>query len=115
MNKIAENKRPLGIYAVLAWMIFNAIFYALELTIFNDAADLNNSIMLVLWVLSITGLISMRKIGAAIATSTLIYALAFNTFNVIYYSVYLLNGASLIINIIAAIYMFRIIFANKFK
>jgi hypothetical protein len=112
---MAEDKRPLGIYAVLAWMIFNAIFYSVELTILNDSADLNNSIMLVMWVLSIIGLISMRKIGAAIATSTLIYALSFNTFNVIYYSIYLLNGTGLIINIIAAIYMFRIIFANKFN
>ena len=112
---MAENKRPVGIYAVLAWMIFNAVFYALELTIFNDAADLNNSIMLVLRVFSVIGLISVRKIGAALATSTLIYALAFNTFNVIYYSIYLLNGTSAIINLIAAIYMFRIIFANKFR
>ena len=85
MFKIAENKRPVGIYAVLAWMIFNAVFYALELTIFNNAADLNNSIMLVLWVFSVIGLISVRKIRAALATSTLILALAFNTFNVIYY------------------------------
>ncbi len=112
---MAENKRPLGIYAVLAWMIFNAIFYALELTVINDAADLNNSIMLVLWIISIIGLLSMRKLGVALATSTLIYALSFNTFNIIYYQIYLLNGTSAIINIIGAVYMFKIIFASKFR
>ena len=112
---MSNNKKPAGVYAVLAWMIFNAVFYALEITILNDAVDLNNSIMLVLWVLSIIGLLSMRKLGAALATFTLIYAFAFNTFNVIYFSIYLLNGTSAVINIIAVIYMFRIIFANKFK
>ena len=96
-------------------MIFNAIFYSLELTILNDSADPNNSIMLVAWVLSIIGLLSMRKVGAALATSTLIYALSFNTFNVIYYQIYLLNGTSAVINIIATIYMFRVIFKNKLK
>jgi hypothetical protein len=112
---MADSKRSIGIYGVLAWMIFNAIFYALELTILNDAADLNNSIMLVLWIISIICLLSMRKAGAALVTSTLIYALSFNSFNVIYYQLYLVNGTSAIINIIMAIYMFKLIFANKFR
>jgi hypothetical protein len=104
-----------GTYAILAWMIINAVFMILELTIFNDAADLNNSILLVLWVSSIIGLVSMRRLGAALATFSLTYAFCFNAFNVIYYSVYLLNGTSAIINAIAIIYMFRSIFDNKFK
>jgi hypothetical protein len=112
---MVEDKRTLGIYAVLAWMIFNVIFYSLELTILNDSADLNNSIMLVLWIISIIGILSMRKLGATLATSTLIYAASFNTFNVIYYQLYLVNGTSAIINIIAAGYLFKIIFANKFR
>ncbi len=95
-------------------MIFNVVFYALELTVFNDIADLNNSILLILLVLSIAGLISARKLGAAIATFSLTYAFCFNVFNIIYYSIYLLNGASAIINAIAITYMFRSIFRNKF-
>jgi hypothetical protein len=104
-----------GIYAILVWMLFNTFFYALELTIFNDVADLNNSIMLILWVLSIVGLSLMRKWGAALTTFTLIYAFAFNTFNIIYYSIYLLNGLSAIINAIATVYIFKSIFASRFR
>ncbi len=109
------GNRKFGIYAVVAWMVFNAIFYALELTVFNDSADLNNSIMLVLWILSIIGLLSMRKIGAALTVFTLIYAFAFNTFNVIYYQIYLFNGTSAILNLIAVIFMFKIMFENRFR
>jgi hypothetical protein len=52
-------------------MVFNAIFYLAELTIFKDAADLNNSIMFVLWVLSIMGFALMKKWGAVLAAFTL--------------------------------------------
>jgi hypothetical protein len=50
----------------------------LELMVFKDAADLNNSILLILWITSIIGFSSMRKIGAAITLFTLIYAFSFN-------------------------------------
>ncbi len=96
-------------------MSFNVVFYVLELTVFGDIADLNNSILLILWILSIAGLISARKLGAAIATFSLTYAFCFNTFNVIYFSIYLLNGTSAIINAIAITYMFRSIFKKKFN
>ena len=109
-------KRPSATFAVVAWMLVNAVFMALELTVFNDAADLNNSILLILWVTSIIGLISMRKVGAAITLFTLIYAFSFNAFNVIYYpEVIVLNGSSAIINAVTIVYMFTIIFQNKFK
>ena len=115
MTEIKSN-RLLGIYAILVWIIFNAIFMILELTVFNDAADHNNSILLVLWIVSIIGLLSMKKLGAALATFSLIYAFSFNAFNVIYYpQVFLLNGTSAIINLVAIGYMFRTIFSNKYK
>jgi hypothetical protein len=58
-----DRKRPSASFAIVAWMLVNAVFMVLELTVFNDTADLNNSILLVLWVISIIGLISLRKIG----------------------------------------------------
>jgi hypothetical protein len=66
-------------------------------------------------VVSIVGLSLMRKWGAALTTFTLIYAFAFNTFNIIYYSIYLLNGLSAIINAIATVYIFKSIFASRFR
>ena len=107
--------RSPAIYVILVWMVINDIFMILELTVFNDALDPNNSILLVLWTVSIAGLALMRKTGAAVATFTLIYAFAFNLFNVLYYSIYLLNGTSAIINGVGTVYMFISIFANKYK
>jgi hypothetical protein len=103
-------------YAIVFWMIVNAVFMTLEVTIFNDATDLNNSILLVLWILSIIGLLSMKKVGGALALFTLIYAFSFNAFNVIYFSeARVLNGASIIINAAAIVYMFTSIFQNRYK
>jgi carbon starvation protein CstA len=118
LRKIPMEKtfgRSLALYAILVWMIINAIFMLLEVTAFNDAVDPNNSILLILWIASIAGLVLMRKAGAAIATFTLIYAFAFNAFNVLYYSIYLLNGTSAIINAVAIVYMFISIFSNRYK
>jgi hypothetical protein len=109
-----KHKKPVSIYAILAWIVINTIFMVLELTAFNDAADLNNSILLIFWISSIAGLLSMRKWGAAFGTFVLIYAFSFNAFNVIYFpDTSLLNGVSAIVNAIATFYMFRSILANK--
>jgi hypothetical protein len=97
-------------------MAINAVFMALEVTIFQDAVDLNNWILLALWVLSIAGLMLERKWGAALVTFTFIYAFSFNAFNCIYFPpVRVLNGASALINAVAIVYMFQSIFANKYK
>ena len=66
-------------------MEFNAVFNLAEVTILGDIADFNNFIMLVLSLLSIIGLVLMKKWGAALAESTLSYAFAFNIFNIIYF------------------------------
>lgn len=96
-------------------MIINVFFFALEITVFNDAADLNNSILLILFILSTIGLLSMRKAGAALALFTLIYTFSFNAFNVIYFpEVRLLNGISAIVNVAAIVYMFISIFQSKY-
>ncbi len=116
-REMNSKSRPLGTIAILAWMAINAIFMLFEVTYFNDAADLNNSVLLVLWILSIVGFATMRKIGAAFATFSLTYAFAFNAFNVIYFypATTLLNGTSAILNAIAIVYMFKSIFEAKFK
>jgi hypothetical protein len=111
-----KSKNSTAIYAILTWIVINTIFMVLELTVLNEAADLNNSILLVLWILSIVGLLSMRKLGAALTTFALTYAFSFNAFNVIYFpTTSLLNGVSSILNAVAIIYMFRSIFANAYK
>jgi hypothetical protein len=113
MSEIKPKRTP-AVYAIVTWMVINAVFMALEVTVFNDAADLNNSILLVLWAASTAGMLLMKKYGAAIATFTLIYAFSFNAFNIIYFGLYVLNGPSAIINFVAAVYMFISIFQNKF-
>jgi hypothetical protein len=42
-------------------MAINLFLMVLEVTVLNDAADLNNSIELVLWTASIAGLALMNK------------------------------------------------------
>ncbi len=113
----SKSNRSPAIYAILAWVVINAIFMFLEVTLFNDATDLNNSVLLILWIASIVGLAMTRKAGAAFATFSLVYAFAFNAFNVIYFypQASLLNSTSAIINTIAIIYMFRAISTNKFQ
>ena len=88
-------------------MLINVVFMALELTVFNDAADPNNSILLVLWVVSAASLLLTKKYREAISVFTLIYAFSFNAFNLLYFSlsIALLNGISAIINLAAAIYL----------
>jgi hypothetical protein len=113
---LASSKRTPTIYAIAAWMIINVIFFGLEITILNDAADLNNSILFVLFILSTIGLLSMKKAGAALTLFTLIYAFSFNSFNVLYFpEVRLLNGISAIVNLAAIVYMFISIFQSKYR
>ncbi len=111
-------KRTSAIIAILAWMTINAVFMALEVTILNDAADLNNSILLILWIASIAGLVLARKWGLTLATFTLIYAFSFNAFNIIYFSAdlpfaaLLINAVSAVINAVAFIYLLATIMQN---
>ena len=106
MSDFNSKKAP-AVYAIVAWMVINVVFMALELTVFNDSADPNNSILLILWAVSIASLLFMKKYGVAIATFALIYAFSFNAFNLIYFgfSIALLNGISAVINAAAAIYL----------
>jgi hypothetical protein len=109
MSKPKPGRTPV-IFATMVWMVINAIFFALEITVLNDAADLNNSIILVLMVLSIAGLASMKRAGAFFATFSLSYAFSFNAFNVIYFpEARFLNGVSAVINAVAIVSMYRVL------
>ena len=108
-----KPKRTPAVYAIVIWMVINAVFMALELTVFNDAADLNNSILLILWVVSTAGLLRTKRFGTAITIFTLIYAFSFNAFNLIYLGVYLLNGVSAVLNAVAFIYMLAVTVRNS--
>ncbi len=110
-----KSKRTPAIYAIVVWMIINVVFMVLELTTFNDAADPNNSILLVLWIVSAVSLLFIKKYGEAIATFAVIYAFSFNAFNLIYFGlpIVVLNGTSAIINGAVAIYLFVRIANNK--
>jgi hypothetical protein len=113
---LPQSKRTPTAFAVASWMIIYIIFFGLEITTLKDAADLNNSILFVLFILSTVGLLSMKKAGAALTLFTLIYAFSFNSFNVLYFpAVLLLNGISAIINLAAIIYIFISIFQNKYN
>jgi hypothetical protein len=100
-------------------MAINAVFFALEVTLFNDAADLNNSILLILWIASMASLLNTRKTGYAMSIFTLIYAFAFNAFNLLYFSAelplaaLLINATSAILNAVAFIYLFKLLIQNS--
>ena len=99
-------------------MIINIIVFLLLIP--GDAEDLNNYLEPILLTISIAGLLSMKKAGAAFATAVLCITLGTSMFNVIYYgaavaAVGYLNGLRVVLNAAAAIYMFKLIFANKFR
>ena len=80
----------------------------------GDEEDLNNWIEIAFWAISIAGVFSMKKWGAAFATHTLCYTLSTSVGILIYYQIWL-NAARVIINAAIIIYMFKNIFAGKFK
>ena len=84
------------------------------LLIANGEEDLNNWIEIAFWTISIAGVLSMKKWGAAFATFTLCYTLSTSVGILIYYQIWL-NAVRVIINVPVIVYMFRSIFAGKFK
>jgi len=83
------------------------------LTLSGDVQDLNNYIEIALWTLSIPALLSGKKWGAAFAIVVLIYTLSTSVGILIYYQVWL--NAIRLINILAAVYLFKALFDGKFK
>jgi hypothetical protein len=106
MSNIKTRKIGSGIIAIMVWLAINAVFMALEVTVFNDAADPNNSILLVLSIASIIGLVFAGKYGVALTTFTLTYAFSFNAFNLLYFGVSQLNIVSVLVNALGIVFLF---------
>jgi len=89
----------------------------------GDPQDLNNYIEPMLWVPSIASLWFMKKWGAALTIAVLCITLGTSMWNVLlaYYTATMqlafapVNALRVVINAIATIYLFRLIFANKFS
>jgi hypothetical protein len=106
MPTIKTQKLPIGIIAIMVWLAINTVFMALEVTVFNDAADPNNTILLVLSVASIVSLVLAGKYGVAVTIFTVIYAFSFNAFNLLYFGFSQLNIVSVVINGLATVFLF---------
>ncbi len=118
MSEVKPKRQP-AVYLIAVWLLINAVFYAMEVTFLNDAADLNNSILLILSLVSTGALLLMRQYGRSIAVFALIYAFCFNAFNLIYFystlpeGALLINGVSALINAIAFTYLLHALTKNK--
>ena len=115
MSEIKPRRFSAGTIAVAIWLAINAVFMALEVTILNDVADFNNSILLILSIASLVGLFVVRKYGIALTTFTVIYAFSFNAFNLIYFGSSMLNGTSALINAVAATFLFATLMKSAYK
>jgi hypothetical protein len=94
-------------------MVLSIVVVTISLLV-GDTADLNNWIEIVLWITSIIGVLSMRKWGVAFSIFTLSYTLSTSMGIVIYYQIWI-NVLRIILNIPIIIYLFRELFAGKFK
>jgi len=121
MSQASKPSRTAGIYLLLVWMAINLVFMIILIP--GDPTDLNNYIEPILWAASLIGLLTMTKTGAAIATSVLCITLSTSMGIVLlaYYTngldqpVAYINALRIAINIVAIVYMFKSIFAGKFK
>jgi hypothetical protein len=105
-------KRTPIIIALTIWSIINIALMAL-LILSGDVQDINNYIEVALWTLTIPALLSGRKWGAAFAIAVLMYTLSTSVGILIYYQVWL--NAVRLINIPAAILLFKALFDGKFR
>jgi hypothetical protein len=89
----------------------------------GDPTDLNNYLEPILWVVSLIGLFTMTKAGAALATSVLCITLS-TSVGIVFLAYYVnlmtepvayINVIRIAINAVAIVYMFKSIFAGKFK
>jgi len=114
---IAEARRAVGVYVVLAWMIVNVILFALMIP--SDAEDLNNYVEVALWVSSIAGLSLNKRWGFAFAISVLSITLGTSMRNVFlaYHTETLqllfapVNALCIMVHVVVIVYLFRFCFA----
>ena len=108
----AAAKRAPIIISLSVWAVINIALMAL-LIISGDWQDINNWIEVALWTLSIPALLSGKKWGAAFAIAVLMYTLSTSVGILIYYQVWI--NAVRLINIPAAILLFKALFDGKFR
>ena len=121
MSGNQKSPRTATTYLIIAWMAINLLLMVLLIP--GDSADLNNYIELILWSASIVGLWTMKKAGAALSTSVLCITLSTSMGIVLlaYYNnlmlepVAYINALRIVINAAIIFYMFKNIFANKYK
>jgi hypothetical protein len=106
------TKHSYIVFALVAWAVINILLMAL-LTLSGDVEDLNNYIEIAMWTISIPALLSGKKWGAAFAIVVLVYTLSTSVGILIYYQIWL--NAIRLVNIPAAIYLFKALFDGKFK
>lgn len=112
-----RTKIPPLFYTFVAWMTINILILALSI-LGGDTADLNNWIEIALWIVSIAGVLSMRKWGVAFAIFALSYTLSTSVSNLIYYLAINPNlwpNALRFINVPIIILLFKTIFDDKLK
>ena len=118
---MAENKRPIGVYFVIVWMVLNIAVFLLLIP--GDQQDLNNYIEPVLLAASAIGLFTMKKAGAALATAVMCITIGNGVDNVLlaYYNnlmtepVAYVNALRVVLTVVAVVYLFKLMFAGKFK
>jgi hypothetical protein len=121
MTEVPAPKKPLGVYPIMFWMIINIIMLAFM--ILSHPEEPNSFIEAMLWIPSIGGLWLMKKWGAALAVAVLCITLGISMGNVllVYYSSTMqltfvpVNALRIILNAAASVYLFKCIFAKKFK
>lgn len=117
----STDSRPLGIYLLIAWMTINVLLFLILIP--GDAADVNNYIEVILWTTAIASLLTMHKAGAAYTISVLCITLSTSMGIILlaYYEGMLtepvgyINVLRIIVNIAAVVYLFKLVFANKFR
>jgi hypothetical protein len=105
--------RSVIIYGIIAWMAINIIL-VLILLLGGDTADFNNWLEIALWLISIVGLLSMKKWGAAFAIFTLCYTFSTSLGNIMYFQIWL-NAVRVVINAVLIPLIFKWIFDGKFN
>jgi hypothetical protein len=105
----------------MLWMGINVMM--LVYMTLTHPEELNSFIEMMLWIPSIAGLWLMRKWGAALTAAVLCITLGISMANLLrtYYSsptqltFVPVNALRIILNVAAFVYLFKCIFANKFR
>lgn len=102
-------------------MLLNVLLFLAMIP--GDPQDVNNYIEVLLWIPSIIGLWTMKKVGATLSVTVLGVTIGTSMYIVLeaYYLDMLseafapINALRIAVNAVAIVYLFKQIFANKFS